>query len=106
MQVQISGHQIDITPALREHVQSKLDPLTRHFDNIISVNVVLCVEKLEQRAEATLAAAGGTLHAQASDTDMYASIDAMMDKLDAQLRKHKEKLTDHHREHARESRYG
>ena len=106
MQVQISGHQIDITPALRDHVQSKLDRLTRHFDNITSLTVVLAVDKLEQRAEATLAAAGCTLHAEAADADMYASIDVMMDKLDAQLRKHKEKLTDHHRDEGRESRYG
>lgn len=104
MQVQISGQQIDITPSLRDYVQSKLDRLTRHFDNITSLSVVLSVEKLQQRAEATLAAAGRTLHAEAADADMYASIDVMMDKLDAQLRKHKEKLTDHHRAEVREAR--
>lgn len=106
MQVQLSGHQIDVTPALRDHVQSKLDVLTRHFDHITSLKVVLSVEKLEHRAEGTLAASGCLLHAEAADSDMYASIDTMVNKLDVQLRKHKEKLTDHHREEAREARLG
>lgn len=106
MQVQLSGHQIEVTPALRDHVQSKLDRLSRHFDNITSLNVVLSVEKLQQRAEGTLNAAGCSLHAEAIDGDMYASIDLLMDKLDAQLRKHKEKLTDHHRAEARIAREG
>lgn len=106
MQVQLSGHQIDVTPALRNHVQSKLDRLNRHFDNITSLNVVLSVEKLRHHAEGTLAAAGRTLHAEAADADMYTSIDTMMGKLDAQLRKHKEKLTDHHRDEARDARFG
>lgn len=106
MQVQLSGHQIDVTPALRDHVQSKLDRLTRHFENITSLTVVLSVEKLQHKAEGTLNAAGCSLHAEAADADMYTSIDTMMGKLDAQLRKHKEKLTDHHRDEAREARFG
>lgn len=106
MQVQLSGHQIEITQALRDHVQSKLDRLTRTFDNLTSLNVVLSVEKLEQRAEGTLTGAGCTLHAEAADGDMYASIDIMLDKLVAQLRKHKEKVTDHHPREGREIRYG
>lgn len=106
MQVQLSGHQIEITQALRDHVQSKLDRLTRHFENLTSLNVVLSVEKLEQRAEGTLAGAGCNLHAVAADGDMYASIDIMLDKLVAQLRKHKEKLSDKHPRETREIRYG
>ncbi|HET7268563.1 MAG TPA: ribosome-associated translation inhibitor RaiA [Oleiagrimonas sp.] len=106
MQVQISGHQIEITPALRSHVRSKLDRLTRHFDNLTTLTVVLSVEKLEQRAEGTLVGAGCTLHAQAIDLDMYNSIDLMFDKLVTQLRKHKEKLTDHHPREGRELHYG
>lgn len=106
MQVQLSGHQIEITQGLRDHVQSKLDRLTRHFDNLTSLNVVLSVEKLEQRAEGTLTGAGCNLHAEAADGDMYASIDIMLDKLVAQLRKHKEKITDHHSREVREIRYG
>lgn len=107
MQVQLSGQQIEVTPALRDHLHAKLDRLTRHFENITSLNVVLSVEKLQQRAEGTLNAAGGAkVHAQAIDADMYASIDMLMDKLVAQLRKHKEKLTNHHRAEARQLRAG
>jgi putative sigma-54 modulation protein len=104
MQVQLSGQQIEVTQALRDHLHSKLDRLTRHFDNITSLNVVLSVEKLEQRAEGTLNAAGTSVHAQAVDGDMYASIDQLVDKLVAQLRKHKEKITDHHRAEVRQQR--
>jgi len=106
MQVQISGHQIEITPALRSHVRSKLDRLTRHFDNLTTLTVVLAVEKLEQRAEGTLVGAGCTLHAEATDLDMYTSIDLMFDKLVTQLRKHKEKITDHHPCEGRAMHYG
>ncbi len=95
MQVQISGQKIEITEALRSHVQSKLDKLTRHFDNLSSLTVVLSVEKLEHMADGTLLGAGCTLHAQAVDANMYNSIDLLFDKLVTQLRKHKEKLTDH-----------
>ena len=91
MQIQISGHQIEITQALREHVQNRLNKLDKYFDNVTSLAVVLSVEKLVHRAEA-------------SDGDMYASIDTLLDKLVAQLRKYKEKLTAHHREEGRELR--
>jgi len=104
MQIQISGHQIEVTQALRDHVQNRLKKLNKYFDNVTSLAVVLSVEKLEQRAEATLAVAGRTLHAEASEGDMYASIDTLLDKLVAQLRKHKEKLTAHHRDEGRELR--
>ncbi|MDE1899619.1 MAG: ribosome-associated translation inhibitor RaiA [Xanthomonadaceae bacterium] len=104
MQVQISGHQIEVTAALRDHVQSKLDRLGRHFDHVTGLSVVLSVEKLVHRAEGTLAVAGRTLHAEASDGDMYASVDLLVDKLVAQLRKYKEKVTDHHRDEARDVR--
>ncbi|HEX7341587.1 MAG TPA: ribosome-associated translation inhibitor RaiA [Rhodanobacteraceae bacterium] len=106
MQVQISGHQIEITSALRNHVQSKLDRLARHFDNLTMLTVVLSVDKLEHRAEGTLVGAGCTLHAQAGDLDMYTSIDLMFDKLVTQLRRHKEKLTDHHPQEGRAAHYG
>ncbi|HEX7339085.1 MAG TPA: ribosome-associated translation inhibitor RaiA [Rhodanobacteraceae bacterium] len=103
MQVQISGHQIEITPALRSHVQSKLDRLGRHFDNLTTLNVVLSVEKLKHLADGTLAGAGCNLHAQADHPDMYTSIDMMFDKLVSQVRKHKEKLTDHRAREGREA---
>lgn len=106
MQIQISGHQVEVTPALRSYVESKLDRITRRFDHLTSLTVVLSVEKLLHRAEATLAATGAVLHADATEADMYAAIDVMIDKLDSQVRKHKEKITDHHQAEAREARYG
>lgn len=103
MQIQVSGHQIEITPALRDYVDARRERLTRRFDNLTSLNVVLEVEKnrLANRAEATLAAAGKVLHADAVDGDMYAAIDALFDKLDAQVRKHKDKRRTHGREDIR-----
>jgi putative sigma-54 modulation protein len=102
MQVQLSGHHIDITPALRDHVQSKLDRLNRLYENIKTLAVVLCVDNAEKKAEATISVAGATLHADAVEADMYASIDTMFEKLVVQLRKHKEKQSDHHQREARD----
>ncbi|MEO8669792.1 MAG: ribosome-associated translation inhibitor RaiA [Tahibacter sp.] len=101
MQINVSGHQVDVTPALRSYVESKFERILRHFEHLHDVGVTLSVEKLVHTAEATLhAAAGKTIHAEASAADMYAAIDALSDKLDGQIRKHKEKLTDHHRTEA------
>ena len=97
MQLNLTGHHVDITPALRDYVNSKLERLERHFDQVTNVHVVLSVEKLRQKAEATIQITGNTVFADAEDQDMYAAIDALIDKLDRQVRKHKEKLTDHHR---------
>lgn len=97
MQLNLSGHHIDITPALREYVTSKMERLERHFDHVTNVHVVLSVEKLRQKAEATFHISGGNLFANAEHEDMYAAIDALADKLDRQIKKHKEKVTDHHR---------
>ncbi|EIJ43672.1 ribosomal subunit interface protein [Beggiatoa alba B18LD] len=96
MQLTLSGHHIDITPALRNYVTSKIERLERHFDNVTNVHVVLGVEKLRQKAEATLHVSGANLFADAEHEDMYAAIDALTDKLDRQIKKHKEKLKDHH----------
>ena len=96
MQLTLTGHHIDITPALRGYVEKKLDRILRHFDQVIDVHCVLSVEKLRHQAEATLAVSGGKLHADATDADMYAAIDALTDKLDRLVKKHKEKMTDHH----------
>lgn len=95
MQIDLTGHHIDITPALREYVDSKMQRLERHFDHVTDTHVVLSVEKLRHRAEATLQISGATLHADATDEDMYAAIDALADKLDRQLKRHKEKIGDH-----------
>ncbi|HEX7369238.1 MAG TPA: ribosome-associated translation inhibitor RaiA [Rhodanobacteraceae bacterium] len=104
MQTQVSGHQIEITPALRSHVDTRSERLTRRFDNLTSLNVVLEVEKnhLANRAEGTLSTAGTVLHADAVDHDMYAAIDALFDKLDTQVRKHKDKKATHDREDIRD----
>ena len=96
MQVTVTGHHIDVSPALRDYVDSKLARLERHFDHLTDIHCVLTVEKLEHKAEATVHISGGTIYADAVEADMYAAIDGLVDKLDRQVRKHKEKLTDHH----------
>jgi putative sigma-54 modulation protein len=95
MNLQLTGHHVDITPALRGYVRDKLERVTRHFDHVIDVNVVLTVDKLQQKVEATVHVRGKDLHAQATEPDMYAAIDILADKLDRQIVKHKEKLTGH-----------
>jgi putative sigma-54 modulation protein len=91
MQVNISGHQLDVTDALRDYIAEKLGRLERHFDKITNVQVTMEVEKLKQKIEATLHIAGGEVVANAEHEDMYAAIDLLTDKLDRQLIKHKEK---------------
>ena len=97
MQINVTGHHVELTDALRTIINEKFERLERHFDNVIDVHVVLTVEKLQQKAEATILVSGNRIHAEATNTDMYAAIDAMIDKLDRQVVKHKEKLKDHHR---------
>lgn len=96
MQISISGHHIEITPALRDYVHDKLGRIERHFDQVTDIQCVLTVEKLEHRAEATIHVSGNSLHAHSVDEDMYAAIDSLSDKLNRQVKKHKEKITDHH----------
>ncbi|MGR4067693.1 ribosome-associated translation inhibitor RaiA [Halomonas sp. LR3S48] len=91
MQVNITGHHVELTDSLRDYVSEKLSRVQRHYDNITNVQVTLSIEKERQQAACTLHAAGADLHAEASDQDMYAAIDALTDKLDRQLVKHKEK---------------
>jgi putative sigma-54 modulation protein len=96
MQINITGHHVDVTPALRAYVTEKMQKLVRHFDQVNSVHVILKVEKLEQHAEATVNAGGRTLFATDTAPDMYASIDGLVDKLDRQVRRYKDRITDHH----------
>jgi len=103
MQINLSGHHVEVTPALRDYVNSKLERLERHFDSVTNVHVVLSVEKQRQRAEATIHVSRANLFADAEHEDMYAAIDALTDKLDRQIKKHKEKLTDHHRNNINKS---
>ncbi len=97
MNLQISGHHLEITPAIRDYVTGKLERVTRHFDNVIDVNVILSVDKLKQMAEVTVHLSGKDIHVEAAEEDLYAAIDSLVDKLDRQIQKHKQKLQDHHR---------
>lgn len=91
MQITVSGHHVEVTDAMRDYVNTKVSKLHRHFDQITNTDVTLTVEKLVQKAEATVHVAGADLFAHAESEDMYAAIDGMTDKLDRQLIKHKEK---------------
>ena len=95
MQLNITGHHLDVTAPLKEYVESKFERLQRHFDQISTTHVILSIDKLVQKAEATVHIAGGDLFAHAESEDMYAAIDALADKLDRQLIKHKEKTRGH-----------
>jgi putative sigma-54 modulation protein len=91
MNLTISGHHLEVTPAIREYIVTKLDRIMRHFDNVIDVSVILSVEKLLQKCEVTVHVRGKDIHVAAQEEDMYAAIDALIDKLDRQMIKHKEK---------------
>jgi putative sigma-54 modulation protein len=95
MQINLSGHHVEVTDSLRDFVNSKFAKLERHFDHINNVYVVLTVEKLNQIAEATVHLNGSEVHASAQNQDMYASIDSLIDKLDRQILKYKGKITQH-----------
>ena len=106
MQLNVTGHHVDVTPALREYIDTKLARLERHFDHVTDIQCVLTVEKLSHKAEATVHLSGGTVHADAVAQDMYAAVDSLIDKLDRQVKKHKEKATDHHARQAGKPRFG
>ncbi len=95
MQLNLTGHHMDLTDALRNYVNEKLGRLERYFDKVGNVHVVLSVEKNRQKAEATMHVNGADLFANSEGDDMYAAIDALSDKLHRQLKKHKEKLCSH-----------
>ena len=91
MNLSLSGHHLLITPAIRDYVTTKLDRVTRHFDHVIDVNVVLSVDKLRQQVTANLHIRGKDIHAECIDADLYAAIDLLVDKLDRQVIKYKDK---------------
>lgn len=97
MNLQVSGHHLEITPALHDYVTGKLERITRHFDNVIDVNVILSVDKLKQKAEVTVHLAGKDVYVESIDEDLYAAVDGLVDKLERQVQKYKQKLQDHHR---------
>lgn len=95
MQVSLTGHHVEITDSLRNYVNEKIERLDRHFDQALDIHVILTVEKLRHKAEATMHISGGNLYADDVQEDMYAAIDGLIDKLDRQGKKHKEKQKDH-----------
>ncbi|MCX4187315.1 ribosome hibernation-promoting factor, HPF/YfiA family [Methylophaga sp. OBS4] len=96
MQLNLSGQHIEITDSLRDHVNKKFEKLTRHFDNMTNVHVVLSVEKLRQKAEATVHVSRADLFASDEHENMYTAIENLVAKLDRQIIKHKDKITNHH----------
>ncbi len=96
MQISVTGHHIDITDSLRNYVNEKLEKLERHFDKVSNTHVILSIENVKHKAEATVHLSGNDIFADCIEDDMYAAIDGLVDKLDRQVKKHKEKLKDHH----------
>lgn len=97
MQINLHGHHLELTDPIKSYVNDKFARLSRHFDHITSTQVTLSVEKNRQKAEATIRFSGGEVFADCTDGDMYAAIDLLIDKLDRQILKHKEKIKAHHK---------
>lgn len=95
MNLSITGHHLEVTPSLRDYVTQKLERITRHFDRVIDVKVFLSVDKLVQKAEINLHVRGKDIFAESTDEDLYAAIDSLIDKLDRQVLKYKDKQNDH-----------
>ena len=96
MNLTITGHHLEITPAIREYVVSKIERIKRHFDHVIDINVIMTVERLKHIVEVNVHLSGKNIFVQAEDADMYAAIDSLADKLDRQVVKHKEKNSSSH----------
>jgi len=95
MNLHITGHHVQVTPAIREYVSSKMERVTKHFDHVIDVNVIMSIEKLRQKIEATVHVRGKDIFCESIEEDMYAAIDTLIDKLDRTIIKHKEKSLGH-----------
>jgi putative sigma-54 modulation protein len=95
MNLHITGHHVQVTPAIREYVSGKMERVTKHFDHVIDVNVIMSVEKLRQKVEATVHVRGRDIFCESTEEDMYAAIDTLIDKLDRTIIKHKEKNLSH-----------
>jgi len=95
MNLTVSGHHVAVTPAIRTYVEGKLSKVTRHFDHVIDVSVILSVEKLQQKAEVTVHVPGKDIHVESNDTDLYAAVDALIDKLDRSILKYKASVQAH-----------
>ena len=95
MNLTVSGHHVAVTPAIRSYVQNKFERVTRHFDHVIDVNVILSVQKLRQKAEVTVHVRGKDIYVESDDEDLYAAIDLLVDKLDRQILKYKDRVQAH-----------
>ena len=96
MNLKISGHHLDVTPAIHGYIEEKMACISRHFDQVMDVDIILSVNKLDQKVEAKVHLSGKDLYCESIDADMYAAIDGLADKLDRVVLKHKERLVDHH----------
>ena len=96
MQLNVSGHHVEVTESLRDYVGAKVEKIAQHFDIVSDVQCILTVEKLRHKAEATASVNGGTIYCDHTEEDMYAAIDGLVDKLERRVRKYKERLVDHH----------
>ena len=105
MQLNVSGHHVEVTESMRDYVGAKVEKIGRHFDIVSDVKCILTVEKLRHKAEATVKVNGGTIYADHTEEDMYAAIDGMVDKIERRVRKFKEKLVDHHARDKQKIRY-
>jgi len=91
MNLHLTGHRLPITPSIRDYIAGKLERITHHFDQVIDVDMILSVEKLQHKVEATVHVRGKDIFCESVDADMYAAIDGLVDKLDRSIRKHKER---------------
>ena len=100
MNLQLTGHHVEITPAIRDYVVSKLERINRHFEQVIEVKVIMSVKKLDQMIEATVHLSGKDIHVESHHEDMYAAIDGLVDKLDRQIIRHKDRFEEGRRAEA------
>lgn len=96
MQLTITGHQLDVTEPIREYIENKFERIKRHFDQVLNVHVIISVEKVRHKSEATMHIGGKDFFAESTEDHLYKSIDLLVDKLDKQIRRHKDKMTNHH----------
>lgn len=100
MQLTITGHQLEVTEPIRDYIETKFEKIKRHFDQVLNAHVIIRVEKLQHKSEATMHIGGKDFFADSTEDHLYKSIDLLIDKLDKQIRRHKDKATDHHRDEA------
>jgi putative sigma-54 modulation protein len=96
MNLNITGHHLDVTPAIREYIQTKMTRVVRHFDHVIDTQVILSLEPLKHRAELTLHIRGKDIHCEATEDNLYAAIDLLIDKVDRKVLQHKTRTQNHH----------